>query len=230
MRLHRPAAARGRTAIDWLDSRHTFSFGDYHDPAWMGFRGLRVINDDIIQPGSGFGTHPHRDMEIVTWVLSGALKHQDSTGGGGIVRPGDVQGMSAGGGIWHSEFNASEREPVRLLQIWIQPRRRGTTPRYGQASVPLAARRRRWAAVAGPDGAALRLGADAAVLDALLEPGQRLPYALAPGRHAWLQVATGRVEADGLALAEGDGLAVSDEAGLAVTAATAAEVLLFDLD
>lgn len=231
MRLFRPAAERGHAAIGWLDSRHSFSFSDYHDEAWMGFRALRVINDDVIQPGQGFPTHPHRDMEILTWVLDGALEHRDSTGGGGIVRHGEVQGMTAGTGIRHSEFNPSASEPVRLLQIWLQPDRAGETPRYAQAVVPKAERTGGWAVVAAGPGraSALPIRADAAMLVAALEPGQKLAHAIPAGRHAWVQIARGEVEVDGRVMVEGDGLAVSDEAGLAFTARTACEILLFDL-
>jgi len=231
MRLHRPAAERGRTAIGWLDSRHSFSFGDYQDETWMGFRALRVINDDLVEGGQGFGTHGHRDMEIITWPLDGILTHRDSTGGGGDLRHGDVQVMTAGSGIRHSEFNGSPSERSRFLQMWILPDRRGETPVYGQAHVPPEARAGRWATLAAGGGrpAALAIAADAAVMVASLSPGQRLAHALATGRHAWLQVARGSVEVDGQALAEGDGLAISEEPGLAVTAVTAAEVVLFDL-
>lgn len=231
MRLFRPAAERGHSAIGWLDSWHSFSFSDYHDEAWMGFRALRVINDDVIAPGQGFPTHPHRDMEILTWVLEGRLEHRDSTGGGGIVGHGEVQGMTAGRGIRHSEFNASATAPLRLLQIWIEPTRRGETPRYAQAVVPAAERSGRWAVVAAGPGraSALPILADAVMLVAALEPGQHLTHAIPAGRHAWVQVARGEVVVDGRTMLQGDGLAVSEEAGLAFTATTACEVLLFDL-
>lgn len=230
MRLPRPATARGRTSLSWLDSRHTFSFGSYHDPAWMGFRGLRVINEDVVAPGQGFGTHPHRDMEIVTLVLSGALAHRDSTGGGGVLGPGEVQAMSAGSGIRHSEHNASGDQPVHFLQIWLAPSQSGLAPRYAQAAVPMASRQGRWAVVAGPSSAAvLPLRAEARVLLADLAVGDGLTHRLPAGRHAWLHVATGGIEVDGAPLVAGDGLGISDEPQVALTARSAATVILFDL-
>jgi redox-sensitive bicupin YhaK (pirin superfamily) len=231
MRIHRPAGERGRTAIGWLDSRHTFSFADYHDEVWMGFRALRVINDDWVEPGQGFGTHGHRDMEIITWVLDGVLTHRDSTGGGGDLRHGDAQVMTAGSGIRHSEFNGSPTQRSHFLQTWILPDRRNEKPAYGQTSIPAAARDGRWAVIAAGGGrpAALAIAADAAVAVASLAPGQRLAYDLAAGRHAWLHVASGAVEVDGQRMQAGDGLGVSEEAGLAIIANTASEVMLFDL-
>lgn len=231
MRILRPAAERGHTQIDWLDSWHSFSFSDYNDDRWERFRALRVINDDIIAPGQGFGTHPHRDMEIITWVLDGALEHRDSVGGGGVLRHGDVQVMSAGTGIRHSEFNASKSEPVRLLQCWIMPDKAGVRPTYGQVNIPTADRQDRWAVLAAGGGrdAALAIAANTAMLTALLTPGKRLDYPIATSRHAWIQVARGTVEIDGQQLAEGDGLGISSEPGLSLVASTPAEVLLFDL-
>jgi quercetin 2,3-dioxygenase len=231
MRILRPAAERGTTEIGWLHSRHSFSFGEYWDEAWMGFQGLRVINDDVIEPGQGFGTHPHRDMEIITWVLDGALEHRDSTGGGGVMRHGDVQVMSAGRGIRHSEFNHSKDESVRLLQVWIQPGCTGIPPAYAQANVPAAERTNRWAVLAAGAGrpSAVAIAADAAVLTAELSAGKQLSHVIAVGRHAWLHVARGSVTVDGQALGEGDAIAVSDEPGLSVTAVSDAELLLFDL-
>ncbi len=231
MRILRPAAERGHTAIGWLDSRHTFSFADYHDEAWMGFRALRVINDDWVEAGQGFGTHGHRDMEIITWVLDGVLTHRDSTGGGGDLRHGDAQVMTAGSGIRHSEFNGSQTGRSHFLQTWIMPDRRNEKPAYGQTAIPAADRDGRWAVIAAGGGrpAALPIAADAAVLVASLAPGQQLAYALAAGRHAWLHVASGTVEVDGQRMQAGDGLGVSEEPGLAITASAAAEVMLFDL-
>ncbi len=231
MRILRPAGERGRTQIGWLDSRHTFAFGNYWDEQWTGFRALRVINDDLVEPAMGFGTHGHRDMEIITWVLDGELEHRDSTGGGGILRHGDVQVMTAGTGIRHSEFNASKTTVSHFLQVWIQPDWPGEQPAYGQANIPAADRAGRWAVLAAGGGrpAAVRIAADAACLVASLEPGQQLSHALAAGRHAWLHVARGAVLVDGQRLADGDALAVSDEPGLAITAETAAEVMLYDL-
>lgn len=227
----RPANRRGHTKISWLDSRHTFSFGDYFDEAHMGFRALRVVNDDRVTPGAGFGTHGHRDMEILTWVLSGALEHKDSIGEGGVLRPGDVQHMSAGRGVLHSEFNHSKTEPVHFLQVWIQPDKAGTTPSYAQVNVPVEVRTDRWRRVAdgaGRDGA-LKMGADASMLVTTLTKGARLAHELDAKRHAWLHVASGRVRAHGHELSTGDGLALSNEARLEVEALEPSELLLFEL-
>jgi hypothetical protein len=227
----RKANDRGHSAIGWLDSWHTFSFSDYYDPEHMGFRALRVINDDRVEGGMGFGMHPHRDMEIVTYVLDGALEHQDSLGNGDVIRPGDVQYMSAGTGIFHSEFNPDEQNPVHLLQIWIQPDKRGGKPTYGQKHFPLASRTDRLAKVVdntGTDGA-LKIGADAAVYASVLSAGKSVEHTLAPGRHAWVHIAKGRVTANGQELVGGDAIAVSDEAKVTVTADQDSELLLFDL-
>ena len=227
----RPAAARGRTQTDWLDSRHTFSFGEYHDPAHMGFGALRVINDDRIAPGKGFATHGHRDMEIVTYVLEGALEHKDSLGTGSVIRPGEVQIMSAGTGIKHSEFNHSPVEPVHLLQIWIVPDRNGLPPRYDQRAfdpAELAGKLRRVVSPDGDDGAIV-IHQDASMHAAHLAPADVVQHALAPGREAWLQVARGAVTANGARLGPGDGAAVTGERTITVRANEAAEILLFDL-
>ena len=227
----RPAAERGRTRLSWLDGRHSFSFGDYHDPAWIEFSALRVLNDDRIAPGGGFPTHPHRDMEILTWVLEGALEHRDSTGASGVIRPGDAQLMHAGTGVTHSEFNASKRDPCRLLQIWFPPRARGLRPGYQQRAFVDAELRDRLRTVVSPDGRedSLVIHQDVVVQVARLRAGGAVTHALAPGRHAWLQVATGDVTLNGTALREGDGAGVQDESLLAVTSPRGAEVLLFDL-
>jgi redox-sensitive bicupin YhaK (pirin superfamily) len=227
----RPAKERGRTAIDWLDSWHSFSFGDYYDPDHMGFRSLRVINDDRVAPGSGFGMHPHRDMEIVTYVLDGSLQHRDSLGTGSVIRPGEVQRMSAGTGILHSEYNPSPTEAVRLLQIWLLPERRGLKPGYEQRDFPAAQRQGRLRLVASPDGRdeSVTIHQDADIHAALLGPGDRVAHRLRPGRHAWLQVARGSVTLNGKPLREGDGAAVSDEPGVEIAAEGPGEVLLFDL-
>ena len=227
----RKANDRGHSAIGWLDSWHTFSFSDYYDPEHMGFRALRVINDDRVAPGMGFGTHPHRDMEIVTYVLAGALEHKDSLGNGDVIRPGDVQYMSAGTGILHSEFNPDAKQPVHLLQIWIQPDKRGGKPTYGQKHFSLAERANRLAKVVdnvGADGA-LKIGANAAVYASVLSAGKHIDHTLAPGRHAWLHVATGALTVNGTALNAGDAVAVSDESRLSVQADQDSELLLFDL-
>jgi redox-sensitive bicupin YhaK (pirin superfamily) len=223
---------RGRTQFGWLDGRHSFSFGEYYDPRNMGFRSLRVINDDRVAPGGGFPTHPHRDMEIVTYVVSGALEHKDSTGGGGVIRPGDIQYMSAGKGVLHSEFNHSKEEPAHLLQIWIQPAERGAEPRYDQKHFAETDRAGRLRPVATPDGreGSLMIRQDASIYAAVLGPGDAANYALDAGRGAWLQVATGAVRVNGVELAEGDGVAIEDEATIELRGqAERSEVLLFDL-
>jgi len=229
----RKSQDRGHFDHGWLDTRHTFSFASYHDEAHMGFRSLRVVNEDVVKPGQGFGRHGHRDMEILSYVLEGALAHEDSSGGGGVLRPGDVQRMSAGTGVTHSEFNGSDREAVHFLQIWLLPSERGVKPRYDQTNFPEAGRRGRLRLVASPDAAdgSLSLHADARVYATLLAEGEKVRHALAPGRHAWIQVARGSVEVNGTALAQGDGAAVSAEEAVELRAAGAkgAEVLLFDL-
>ena len=223
--------ARGHTRNGWLDSRHTFSFGEYHDPKYMGFRALRVINEDRVIPGAGFPTHAHRDMEIVTYVLAGELAHEDSLGTGSVIRPGELQRMSAGTGIRHSEFNHSKTDPVHLLQIWILPERDGLAPSYEQKTLDPAARRGRLQRVGGRAGGAdaITIHQDVDLYLADLAAGDAVSHALAPGRHAWLQVLRGVVVMDGDELKEGDGVAVSDEPAIALTAATDAEVMLFDL-
>jgi len=222
---------RGRTEIDWLDSRHTFSFGEYYDPQHMGFRALRVINDDRVAPGGGFGTHPHRDMEIITVVLDGALEHKDSLGNGSVIRPGDVQRMTAGAGIRHSEFNHSHEEPVHLLQIWILPERNGLQPGYEQKAFAPEETRGTWRVVVAPEGkdGALTIHQDASLAVASLSRGEHATYPLKLGRYAWVQVATGGVTLNGNALRAGDGAAVSDETKLTVKATEPSELLLFDL-
>jgi redox-sensitive bicupin YhaK (pirin superfamily) len=222
---------RGRTKIDWLDSRHTFSFGEYYDPERMGFRALRVINDDRVAPGGGFGTHPHRDMEIVTLVLDGALEHKDSLGTGSVIRPGDVQLMSAGAGIRHSEFNHSREEPVHFLQIWILPERKGLKPGYEQKSFAPKETRGTWRTVVAPesDDGALAIHQDASLAVASLARGEQATYSLKPGRYAWVQVATGGVTLNGNPMRAGDGAAVGEETQLTVKATEASELLLFDL-
>lgn len=226
----RRAADRGHVHHGWLDSRHTFSFGGYRDPDWMGFGTLRVLNEDRVAPGTGFGTHGHTDMEIVSWVLDGRLEHRDSMGQGSVLVPGDVQLLSAGAGVTHSEFNASATEPLHFLQMWVLPRARGTAPRYEQRHVPPEARRGRLLTLASPDGAdgTLTLGQDARLLTALLAPGETLRHALA-GARAWLQVASGRVALDGVALEAGDGAGVTDQQALAIEGIAPAEIVLFDL-
>ena len=227
----RRSEERGRANHGWLDSRFTFSFADYHDPAHMGFRSLRVLNDDRVAPASGFPTHPHRDMEIVTWVVEGALAHEDSTGGGSTIRPGDVQRMTAGTGIAHSEFNPSETDPTRLLQIWILPDRRGRSPGYEEKHFPEGERRGRLRLVASPDGreGSVTIHQDASILAGLLDDGDRVRHDLALGRHAWVQVVRGEVRLDDRDLAEGDGAALTDETAIDLEARSDSEVLVFDL-
>ncbi len=226
----RRSEERGHAEHGWLDSYHTFSFAGYHDPNWMGFRSLRVINDDLVMPGMGFDTHPHRDMEILTYILSGALEHRDSMGNGRVIRAGDVQYMAAGTGIRHSEFNPSKDEAVRLLQIWILPDRRGATPRYEEASMAQA-QTGQLHLVASKQGrhGSISINQDADLLLARLEPGQGVEHALAPARHAWVHVAEGAVTLNGVALAAGDAVAVSEETSLRVQASQPSQVLVFDL-
>ena len=227
----RKARERGHFNHGWLDTFHTFSFADYYDPKFMGFRQLRVINEDRVAPGNGFGTHPHRDMEIITYVLDGALEHKDSMGTGSVIRPGDVQRMSAGTGVTHSEFNASETDPVHLLQIWIMPGQRNLKPSYEQKTIPIDQANGDLRLVASPDGreGSVTVHQDVALYAAKLKADQQAEHALDPGRHAWLQVARGSVTANGQKLQEGDGAAISEEAKLSLKAESPAEVLLFDL-
>ena len=227
----RRAAERGRTDWGWLDSRHTFSFGEYYDSRHMGFRSLRVINDDRVAPAAGFGTHGHRDMEILSYVLEGGLEHKDSTGGGGVIRPGEIQFMRAGTGVTHSEYNASKTDPVHFLQIWIVPAEQGLAPRYDQRTFDAQAARDHFALLAAPGGGgnAIDLRQDVRLLVARLEKGDSRVHDLAAGRHAWLHVARGRVQANGHELDEGDGLACSGEAAVDLEGRGDAELLLFDL-
>ena len=227
----RKAAERGHFDHGWLDTYHTFSFGDYYDPAQMGFRSLRVINDDRVQPGTGFGMHGHRDMEIVTYVLDGGLAHKDSMGTASVIKAGELQRMTAGTGVRHSEFNPSDRERVHLYQIWLLPERRGLKPSYEQLAVGREENRGRFRLVASPDGAAgsLTIHQDARLYLASLLPGDGVAHRIEPGRAAWLQVLRGSVSVPGNDLAAGDGVAVTDENAIAVQANVPSEVLLFDL-
>ena len=227
----RRADDRGHARFDWLDSRHTFSFGSYHDSRHMGFGPLRVINDDRVIPGAGFETHGHRDMEIVTYVLEGALAHKDSLGNGSVILPGEIQRMSAGTGITHSEFNDSTTDPVHFLQIWIEPSQIGLTPGYEQRPIPPEARRDRFGLLASPDGrdGSVTVHQDAVLWGALLSPGTSVEHDLAANRLAWLHVADGVAEVNGEYLETGDGLAVRDETKLAVQAIDNTDILLFDL-
>ncbi len=227
----RKSKDRGAFDHGWLDTKHTFSFSSYHDPRHMGFRTLRVINEDVVSPGEGFGTHPHRDMEIVTYIVSGQLEHRDSLGSGGVLQRGDVQAMSAGSGLTHSEFNPSADEPVHLLQIWIMPAQRGTKPNYAQTQFSDEAKRNRLTTLASSNGdaGALHIGQDASVFASILDGGNDLRHLLAPGRAAWLQVIKGELDVNGTTLNAGDGAAFEDESELKIRANDASEFLLFDL-
>ena len=227
----RKAEERGHANFGWLDSHHSFSFGQYNDPAHMGFGPLRVINDDRVAPGGGFGTHPHRDMEIISYVLEGAMAHKDSLGTGSVIRPGDVQRMSAGSGIRHSEFNASETEPVHFLQIWILPEKTGMAPSYEQKNFPVAERNGTLRLVASgtPSDGALKVHQDADVYASVLETGAEVQHHPAAGRGQWLHLAEGVLSVNGTALKTGDGLAVSGEASLTIRAEARSEFLLFDM-
>jgi quercetin 2,3-dioxygenase len=223
---------RGTANLGWLHSRHTFSFGDYHDREHMGYGPLRVINEDRVSPGQGFGTHGHRDMEIISYVLEGALEHKDSIGTGSVIRPGDVQIMSAGTGIRHSEFNHSKTEPVHFLQIWIVPDREGIAPRYEQKRFPDEEKRGRLRLVGSSDGrdGSVVIHQDAQFFAALLDAGEQVTHEIATGRRAWLQVVRGVVRVNGHGLDAGTGVAVEDEPKLTMAAeANGAELLLFDL-
>lgn len=232
MKVHiRKSEDRGKANFGWLDSRHSFSFGHYYDPRHMGFGPLRVINDDRVAPGEGFPEHPHSDMEIVTYVLEGALEHRDSLGTGSVIRPGDVQRMSAGKGIRHSEFNASRSAPVHLLQIWIIPERRGIEPGYEQTSFPAEEKRGRLRLVASRDGreGSVKVHQDASLYATILGKGQRVAHELAAGRLAWVQIAKGSALLNGEALETGDGAAINASGTLELEGVRDAEVLLFDM-
>jgi redox-sensitive bicupin YhaK (pirin superfamily) len=228
----RRSAERGHGEHGWLDTRHTFSFADYHDPQHMGFRALRVINDDRVAPRMGFPAHPHRDMEILTYVLAGELTHEDSMGNGSVIRAGDVQRMSAGTGIVHSEVNSSPSEPLHLLQIWILPARQGLPPSYEQKAFPASAKRGRLLRIVSSDGAdgSVSIHQDVDVYATVVGAGQTVRHVLRPGRHAWVHVAEGGLTLNGLTLDSGDGAALSGESTLDLGGgADPAEVLLFDL-
>ncbi|HUB08196.1 MAG TPA: pirin family protein [Myxococcales bacterium] len=227
----RKAADRGHANHGWLDTHHTFSFADYRDPRFMGFGPLRVINDDTVAPGGGFPPHGHRDMEIISYVLEGALQHRDSLGNGSVIRPGDVQRMSAGTGVTHSEFNASKEAPVHFLQIWLLPRREGLPSGYEQKFFGDDEKRDRLRLVASPDGAggSVRLQQDARVYASLLRAGATLTHAFTRGRKGWLHVARGTAEINGQRLAAGDGLAIEGEETLSIGSPTEGEILLFDM-
>ena len=222
---------RGHVDHGWLDSRFTFSFAEYFDPKHVQFRTLRVMNDDRVAGGGGFPTHPHRDMEIVTYVLEGALAHKDSMGNGSTIKPGDVQYMSAGTGVAHSEFNASKTEPVHLYQIWMFPDKHGHKPAYDQKNFPDAEKRGKLRLMVSPDGrdGSVTIAQDVSLYTSLPRTGETLRHELGPGRHAWVHVARGQVEIGGEQLEAGDAVAVSDARGLELTGRDSSEVLLFDL-
>ena len=227
----RRAGERGHFNFGWLDTYHTFSFGDYFDPRHMGFRSLRVINEDRVRAGRGFPTHPHKDMEIITYILEGALEHRDSMGTGSVIRPGEVQRMSAGTGVTHSEYNPSETEPVHLLQIWLMPDRANHRPGYEQKTYTDDEKLGGFRLIASPDGASgsVTIHQDARVYASLLEAGSEVSHALEENRHAWVQVARGAIEINGQRLSQGDGAALSNERLLTIKGVEASEILLFDL-
>jgi redox-sensitive bicupin YhaK (pirin superfamily) len=230
----RSAAQRGHANHGWLDSFHTFSFADYYDPAHMGFRSLRVINEDRVEPGRGFGAHPHRDMEIVTYVLEGGIRHNDSMGTGSVIEPGDVQRMSAGTGVTHSEYNASRTDPVHFLQIWLEPSQRGITPSYEQKSFSAEEKRGRLRVVASPDArdGSIAIHNDTVLYAGLFAAGEAAELELSPQRHAWVHVARGSVKVNGKELHAGDAVALSDEPVVRVEGVAkgdGGEVLVFDL-
>jgi redox-sensitive bicupin YhaK (pirin superfamily) len=222
---------RGHAEHGWLDSHHTFSFADYFDPEHMGFRSLRVINEDRVSPGQGFGAHPHRDMEIISYVLDGSLEHKDSMGTGSVIRPGDVQRMSAGSGVVHSEFNGSESDPVHFLQIWIIPAKRNIAPSYEQKTFSAADKQGRFRVVASPDGrdGSVTVHSDAVLHAGLFDKGERGELTLGKGRHGWVHVARGEVQVNGQELVAGDGAAFTEETAIRVEGVDGAEVLVFDL-
>ncbi len=231
MLILRPAAERGHANHGWLDTYHTFSFANYYDPAHMGFRNLRVINEDRVAPGQGFGTHPHHDMEIISYVIAGALSHRDSMGNGSTISPGDVQRMSAGTGVTHSECNGSKSEPVHFLQIWLLPLQRGISPGYEQKSFSRQDKEGRLRLVASTDGreGSVAICADAAIYAGHFSDGQRARFDIASNRHVYIQAVRGQVRVSGQTLTGGDGLAISAESTVAVEGLGGGEILLFDL-
>ncbi len=227
----RKADDRGLTHIDWLKSRHTFSFGEYYDPQEQGFSTLRVINEDWVAPGAGFPTHSHRDMEIVTYVIDGAVQHKDSMGNGSVIRPGDVQRMSAGTGVTHSEYNPSRSDPLHLLQIWLLPDRRGHQPGYEQKTIGQAEKRGRLRTIASPDArdGSVSIHQDALLYAGIIEAGHPVDFTMPPGRRGYLHVVKGAVDLNGIALEAGDGARIVAEGALEISGRSESEVLLFDL-
>ena len=231
MHYHRPAQDRGRFDHGWLKTAHTFSFGEYHDPRFMGFRSLRVINEDVVSPGEGFPMHPHKNMEILTYIIEGALEHRDSMGSGSVIRPGDMQYMSAASGVRHSEFNPSQEKPVHLLQIWIIPEEDGGKPLYSENHFPAEKRLNRLCPVASPDGreGSLRIRQDTILYASLLNKEMQVELTPSPGRYFWLQLAKGSLEVNGLGIGAGDGLALWEENKLVIRGIENSEFILFDL-
>jgi redox-sensitive bicupin YhaK (pirin superfamily) len=227
----RQAQERGHAEHGWLNTYHTFSFANYYDPNYLGFRSLRVINEDRVTAGAGFGTHGHRDMEIITYVLEGALEHKDNIGNGSIIQPGEVQRMSAGTGIFHSEFNPSTTNPVHFLQIWIIPNKKGIKPSYEQQKFALEKKSGTLQLIASPSGEkeSVTVHQDVKLYAGILEPNDRISYSLAPKRHVWIQVTRGAIEVNGVTLNTSDGAAISEENELNLVAKEKAEILLFDL-
>lgn len=228
----RKSAERGHLNFGWLDTYHTFSFGEYHDPGFMGFRSLRVINEDKVQPGKGFGTHPHSNMEIITYVIQGELAHKDSMGNGSTIYPGEVQYMSAGTGVTHSEFNHSREQSVHLLQIWILPDQKDGEPRYGQKMISTAQKKNRLYRIVGQDGsgAPIEIHQDAVLFATILDAGKSVVHELAPKRGAWIQIVRGKANVQGQLLSKGDGAALVDESLIQIEAHEETELLLFDLN
>jgi hypothetical protein len=224
----RPSEERGRNKLSWLDTHFTFSFDQYYDPEHVQFRSLRVLNEDVVAPGKGFGMHPHRDMEILTWILDGSLEHRDNMGTSAVIRPGELQHMTAGTGVMHSEFNPSPKAPVHLLQIWITPERKGLRPQYEQLAFSDSDLRGKFHLVAGPE-APVTIRQDAHLYIARLDAGAEAKHTLESGRHAWIQVARGSVVVNGKKLKAGDGAALSNESEVQAKATEASEILLFDL-
>jgi redox-sensitive bicupin YhaK (pirin superfamily) len=224
----RPSEERGRNKIEWLDTHFTFSFDQYFDPEHIQFRSLRVLNEDVVAPGKGFGMHPHKDMEILTWILDGSLEHRDSMGTGAVIRPGELQHMTAGSGVMHSEFNPSPKDPTHLLQIWIVPEKKNLKPEYEQLAFPDKDLRGKFHHVAGPK-APVTIHQDADLFIARLDKNDETKHDIKPGRHAWMQVARGTVRVNDVELKQGDGAAISKENEIRVVAQEPSEVLLFDL-
>lgn len=227
----RPSNSRGHVDHGWLNTFHSFSFGEYYDPKNMHFRSLRVINEDVVAPGQGFGMHPHKDMEILTWIVSGALQHKDSMGNGEVIRPGDLQHMTAGSGVLHSEFNPSKTDPVHLLQIWIMPAQRDLKPHYDQTHFAVADRTNRLQLLASPDGrdGSIRIQQDASLLASVVDAGQSVSHTFAPGRFGWVQVIRGQVDVAGHRVGPGDAAVIEGESLVSISAVDDAEFLMFDL-